>query len=611
MDGPTDNSKSRKNHLVQFYDAELNLSDLLSEERYIDHELIDEGAIKTVYRVTDTHCAREVAYARIKDGVFSPEHAIDFVREVQTTSGFEHPNIIRIYGVGIEAGIPWFTMELSSGRNLTELILEGKKISLADRLEMFVQLCDAVSYAHERDVIHLDLKPDNIAIGKRGQVLLADWGLASSICLLPEADLVKGQTQIGMIKGSLGYMAPEQSVSGYIKTTTADIFGLGAILYFLLTKEAPIPGKGSDEVLANTQAGVIKTLNRPEIPQRLVPLLAKVLSKDPSGRYASAAELKSEIEAFRNGFATLAETASVWAKLGLFCRRNKALSLTVLVACVALIASTLYYIYSIKQSEALANEARIDAEQQQEKAEKHRIEAEAQREIAEQALAKFLEAEELTQRTNREFAANLFGNADDYMRAFDFEKALLSSKKAVERDPTNQEALRRLGVVHFVRQEFVDAAHYLNASEWDSVGVRNLTQIAEAQRGKAHPLAVADLTEVLGEVVDSLYFLKVYMLKHDAKLRAPRYHSQVVAYMLKETANLETLQFKYTVKRKTLDLSGNPALKNVMSDATTFFKPLNLLSTLPIQRLILDDTEYNRANVAHFRPHLQCEVVFK
>ncbi|WPJ97029.1 hypothetical protein SH580_04830 [Coraliomargarita algicola] len=88
MDESTDHSQSKRARLVQFYDAELNLSDLLSEERYVGHELIDAGAIKEVYKVTDTHCAREVAYAKIRDGVFSPKHAIDFIREVQTTSVF-------------------------------------------------------------------------------------------------------------------------------------------------------------------------------------------------------------------------------------------------------------------------------------------------------------------------------------------------------------------------------------------------------------------------------------------------------------------------------------------------------------------------------------------
>lgn len=609
MIDPLENTDANEDPLVAFYDADFSICDLLNVDRYIDRELIDEGAIKKVYKVTDTHCSREVAFARIKEGVLSLASSIDFVREVQTTSGFEHPNILRVYDVGIENGVPWFTMELSSGSTLRELMDGSEDWSLADRLELFVQLCDALAYAHQHDVLHLDLKPENVNIGKSGQVLLADWGLSSSSCILPEADLLKGQTQSGLIKGSLGYMAPEQAMPNYRKAPPADIFGLGGILHFLLTREAPVKGSSRAAILANTRAGVIRSLKREEIPTRLVPLLDKALSKNPEDRYGSVEKLQSDIEAFRGGFATLAESASTWTKLCLFYRRNQAFCLIVLAAICLLLSSTGYYIHSIKQNEAIANDARVDAENQKAEAVLQRKKANEQRALVEDALAKFVEAEKRTVSINEDFARNLFRNAEDQLMSLDFRRALLSARESIKRDPNTREALRRLGVIHFVRQEFGEAVYYLKASQWSKI--QDLIELAEAQEGKTHPLPVADLSRVIDQVSENRPFLGVYLLNYDAEIRGVKGHRYVVADMLRRNAGLKTLQFSYDIKSQTIDLSGNPDMKTVRAPATRYTKEFNLLETLPIRRLILDDTEFNRANAAQFKPNAKCEVVFK
>ncbi|MEP5350981.1 MAG: protein kinase [Luteolibacter sp.] len=604
-----DNPES-KEHLTQFYDAELGVEELLNEDRYIGHQLIDSGAIKEVFRVTDTHCAREVAFARIREEVFSLESAIDFIREVQTTSGFEHPNIIRIYGVGIKDGTPWFTMELSSGKTLENLLDETPELPLAERLEIFVQLCDAVSYAHERDVLHLDLKPANISIGKRGQVLLADWGLASSVCRLPEGDLVNAHTEQGMIKGSLGYMSPEQAEPGYRKDPASDVFGLGGILHFLLTNEPPIPGDDREEILTNTKNGVIKSLSRPEIPPRLVPLLGKVLSKDPVARYRSASELKSEIEAFRQGFATLAETASTWTKTKLFYRRNQAFCLIVLGVLGILITSTAYYISSIKASEERANLARRQAEEQKAEAELQRKEAQAQRAIAENNLKKFRVAEELRKRMNLEFADTLFIYANSQLMELDLDEALANAKKGVSRNPENPDAQKQLGNIHFMRQEFEDAVLHLKAGGKPESA--ELLKIAEEYQTKPHPLPVDDLAALFDRIWNpGRSMIRIAMFQYDSKIRPPSEHRFVVAHMVKKNAKLDSLDIKYAVKTKTLYLIGNPRLRSVLAEVKGLSTPFNLLSTLPIERLVLDDTPANRANIEKFKPNPGCTVMFR
>ena len=148
---------------IDFYEASLDPIDLLPNERYIDREFIAEGAAKKVYRATDTHCSREVALALIKEEVFDFEQAVDFVREVQLTASLEHPNIIRIYDIGITEGRPWFTMEYLSGKTLEEFLKENPELSQFERLSIFRQLCDAVTYAHENDILHLMRESQNLA----------------------------------------------------------------------------------------------------------------------------------------------------------------------------------------------------------------------------------------------------------------------------------------------------------------------------------------------------------------------------------------------------------------------------------------------------------------
>ncbi|MFC5050427.1 protein kinase [Rubritalea spongiae] len=586
-------SESFEQHLNDFYDQEIHIHELLEAERYIDYQLVGKGVSKVVYKVTDTHCARDVAFAQMREGTFNLEEAIGFLREVQIASSFEHPNIIRIYDVGIQKGLPWFTMELNSGHTLTELIESANSPTLAERLEIFVQLCDAVSYAHERDVLHLDLKPDNVSIGKHGQVLLADWGLASSIQKQPEADLIKAPKRPDLIKGSLGYMAPEQAAFDYKKAPTSDIFGLGAILYFLLTNEPPIAGKTRDEILENTQNGTLNQFDRPSIPSRLVPLLVKVLAKSPSDRYQSASELQQEVEAYRNGFATLVEEAPPWTKLRLFCIRNKALTAITTSALLVLLCSSFYYVHAIKQSESQAVAAKIEAE--------------SQRTIAETRLNDVIAARRKARKANQDFSDTLFLLAQGQMINFDFDQALKSARAALERDPNNLEASRRLGVIYFVLQQFEEAAFYLEASQWK--GAQDLIDIADAQPTSSR-IDTSQLIHIFSQLPHR-DFLRLYMLKYDAKIRSPKEHSKLVAFMLKETAQIEDLQFKYATRTKTLNLSGNPTLKNTFSLKNRHFKAFNLLATLPMRRLILDDTQYHRDNVGLFRPTPQCEVLFR
>lgn len=563
--------------LEQFYDAVLTSVDLLPPHRYTDEELLAVGSIKEVYKATDNFCSREVAIARIKQGIFSVANAHDFIREVQITASLEHPNIISIYDVGITDGRPWFTMELTTGKTLEDLPLEN--LSLAERLDFFIQICDAVCYAHNRDILHLDLKPNNITIGTHGQITLCDWGIASSTAYAPASDLTKGHTFHGYFKGSPGFMAPEQATVGYQKSSSSDIFGLGAILYFLFTGEAPFRGSSTEEIILNTQQGKITKTHTHKIPERLVPVIHKALSTNPAHRYSTAAALQSEIESYRNGFATYAENATISTQAKLFFVRNKRESIAGISFLTILALTTLYYIVSLKQSESVAIASENEVKQaliQLQLEQREKLQANTQ-------LSKFFI---LNNRLN--------------LNSFDSNKALNAARNAVEKSPNNKQAVMQLGFTHFSRQEFKDAAKFMTVSE--SPEVQDLMKIADEYAKIDRQLTGLETVELFRKITKKRMNLKCYMLQYDSKIKSRAEHSQLVAYMLGLVNEKEQLNFKYNAKSKALDLSNNPSLRKLRYSPGSLIEEFNLIDSLPVKKLILQDTGLKQSELEGIEP---------
>ena len=168
-----------------------------------------------------------------------------FLKEARLTAALQHPNIIPLYDLGLKSTQPWFTMKLVSGTTLDktlENLKRNRSVELSDlneRLDAFMKICDAVAYAHSRGVLHLDIKPDNIQISEYGDILLCDWGLAKVMASVCDEELLecytfnpKGLdlTIDGLIKGTPGFMAPEQTrlIKGKSGEYT-DIFFLWAV----------------------------------------------------------------------------------------------------------------------------------------------------------------------------------------------------------------------------------------------------------------------------------------------------------------------------------------------------------------------------------------------
>lgn len=282
-------------------------------ERYIDQGEVGRGGTSTVRLVFDRVLNREVAM-KVLSTAYDPTDrtVVRFMKEAQTTAQLDHPNIVPVHDLGIEDDKVFFTMKLVGGSSLSQLFADGHARDrsperLEQLLRVFSKVCDAVSFAHSRGVVHRDLKPTNVMVGSHGQVYVMDWGASRLLDNAPGPDACGTvQEEPGTIIGTATYMAPEQAwgQSDAIDERT-DVFGLGAILYHLLT------GRGPHFHLDPQRAlGLARSCNVPsaeerclwaDTPVRLCEIAQKALSLRPADRHATVDELKREIEEFLQG----------------------------------------------------------------------------------------------------------------------------------------------------------------------------------------------------------------------------------------------------------------------------------------------------------------------
>ncbi len=296
-----------------------------NEKRLFPGEKFEEGGMSLLLEAVDTNLLRKIAMKVVRDDKIKDEYELSrMVVEAQITAQLDHPNIIPIYELGIDKKKRlFFTMKKVKGKVLYELINEKDLSKRTDKdifhlIRIMLKVCDAVSYAHSKGVIHRDLKPDNIMVGDFGQVYLMDWGIArvisKKISSLAQMDIpdvkkrkrysIREEAQ-GNIFGTPCYMSPEQA-HGDLKDIDerSDIFSLGAILYEILTGDRPIPGDTLREMVINARMCEIlppdEKVDYP-LPLGLVRITMKAMSKDPADRYQSVKELESELEDFLEG----------------------------------------------------------------------------------------------------------------------------------------------------------------------------------------------------------------------------------------------------------------------------------------------------------------------
>ena len=283
------------------------------QERYELVRSIGFGGMKCVLLVYDHDTGREIAMALMPDFKERPQSDHEqFIKEARITAFLEHPNIVAVHDIGLDCnGAPFYTMSYLRGLPLTTVLkrirenrpFESSYYTLDRRLRIFQRVCNAVGYAHSRNICHLDIKPDNINIGEFGEVRLYDWGLACETSLDGRAI----SSEKGKLKGSPGYMAPEQiSINPEAPPVgkSSDIFALGALLYTMLTLSPPYSGKNNEEVLLKTLTEDPPKASKVapkgvSVSKELELVCRKAMSKDPADRYASVTELRMAVMAFQ------------------------------------------------------------------------------------------------------------------------------------------------------------------------------------------------------------------------------------------------------------------------------------------------------------------------
>jgi cytochrome c-type biogenesis protein CcmH/NrfG/tRNA A-37 threonylcarbamoyl transferase component Bud32 len=245
---------------------------------------LGKGAMGIVYKARDPVIDREVAIKTLSaEGREDADLRERFTREARSAGILHHPNIITVYDVGEEKGIPFLALEYLEGRTLQDVIDSDETISLAEKVRIIEQVGSGLHYAHERGVIHRDIKPENVMILEDGTAKITDFGIARS----ESTD----KTKPGVVLGSVGYMAPEQ-IKGLTLDRRADVFSLGIVAYELLTGQRAFPGDNIPAVMnqiLNTNPTPPSAAAR-EVPGEVDEIIAKALMKDRDDRYATAEE---------------------------------------------------------------------------------------------------------------------------------------------------------------------------------------------------------------------------------------------------------------------------------------------------------------------------------
>jgi hypothetical protein len=320
--------------------------------RYEVGSLLGRGGLADVHAARDERLGREVALKRLRHlGGTSRRR---FLREARVTAQLEHPHIVPVHDAGMEPdGTPFYTMKYVRGTSMSEALAGCE--SLEERLAMlpsFLTVCQAMAYAHQRRVIHRDLKPDNLMLGEFGEALVVDWGLARALDEPDETlddatdaaprplDIDHGAlTVVGSVSGTPAYMAPEQA-RGEPTGPSTDVYALGAILYELLTGSPP-HGRDADldTQLERARAGRIRPVAAvvDDAPGELAAIAERALQPDAAARYPSAAELLADLRAFTSGRMVGAYRYSTREQVARLVRRYR---LPLGVAAAALAAAT-------------------------------------------------------------------------------------------------------------------------------------------------------------------------------------------------------------------------------------------------------------------------------
>ncbi len=326
--------------------------------------MVGVGGMGVVYRARQDRPARVVAVKVLRAAHATPAMFRRMELEAELLGRLRHPGIAQIYEAGSahdgESDRPYFAMEFIDGTAITEHAA-ARSLSTRARVEMMARVCDAVEHAHQRGVIHRDLKPGNILVDAGGEPKIVDFGVARASD--PRLDLTTIRTSIGQLIGTLQYMSPEQIAGDPSKIETrSDVYALGVILYQLLTGRLPYSLESASipqaaRIIQESAPTPLSSMDR-SLRGELDTIVARTLSKDPSRRYPSAAALGEDLRRYLDGRPIVARADSAMYVLRTQLHRYRGV---VAAACLAIIGLSALSSYSFKKA-SQANEQKTKAE---------------------------------------------------------------------------------------------------------------------------------------------------------------------------------------------------------------------------------------------------------
>lgn len=344
-----------------------------SKSRYEVLSMLAEGSLGRVWLARDQSLGRVVALKELKPRLATSAEARErFLREAQITGRLEHHSIVPVYDLDLDE--PFYAMRRIPGRTLSEAIDEYHRTppakgatdtGLQRLLGAFVRICEAIAYANERGVVHRDLKPANVQLGDYGEVFVLDWGLAKVLSAAEPGTvtdihepLATEETTSGKVMGTPGYMAPEQAAGRAVSART-DVFGLGAILYKILTGKAPhahIEERSPEQFLLRVQQEPVPPARsiRSTVPAPLEAVCRHCLALNPDERYPSALALADDVRRWLLGEPVVVYREPWGVRLARWVMRHPALAqVLATVVLVGIIAATAFTIQVWKEDDQL------------------------------------------------------------------------------------------------------------------------------------------------------------------------------------------------------------------------------------------------------------------
>jgi hypothetical protein len=352
-----DVNRGRHLALLHVDTLQLDLADP-AQRCFDDYELLEllgEGGMGVVYRARQVSLDREVAIKLLSAGPWASRDFIArFEREAQNAARMQHPNIVAIHEVGSFEGLQFFSMQLVRGESLSSRMRHGMKFTPCAAAMLMSTVAEAVDYAHRLGMLHLDLKPANVLLDEAGVPYVADFGLARRLenALAVENDEVSGTP---------AYMAPEQAqVRAHKLTAATDIWGLGAILYELLTGRPPFRAETARDTVNLVLQGQVRAPRRwqPSLPLDLQAIVLRCLNRDPAERYPSARALADDLARFVEGRPVQARPLNAMQRVSRWAGREPKLAATGLLAFAILLAGLVATTHQWRRAEASAGAAR-------------------------------------------------------------------------------------------------------------------------------------------------------------------------------------------------------------------------------------------------------------